>query len=489
MAGQSSNLRASSSIRRARKLSEIGRDLDAAAGVEEAKRQRRRHSQPSPTAHPNAAAPVPPPLHYVAAFPMAGGVNGAALRWSTAATLGAAALPLPLPPASIAGGVNVPAGATAGPFVLAAAAPVQVQLVAAAAAAAETPAPAAVVGLPLAAALDRMKSDTLGRMLSALMPLCDPPAALQQRQSWAGPPPPWWPSATAAWWASDVAAHLHTIPVHTPVPYAPAYKLKKVQKVAALVAVVKHLSPDFERIARKVRDHARLTVQEENLWKNALANEAARRKAVPPAVFSSVILQQQTAAAEAPPVLAPASRAAAAENAVDGGEQQDVDDLARALVAVPAGDGGGQVAAVGEPEQEEGRDGDDGVLYGGAMAGGDDGGEQPGSATAAGGFDQLLEDMLAPYPQVQQVQEVHQVVDTEAPGAEEMAEVASEAPGAEEAGLEAPGAEEVAPGEAPGAGEAAEAAPEGRPWYMEGGMSSIFDDFEMPVGGAPHSYY
>ncbi|CAL5079274.1 unnamed protein product [Urochloa decumbens] len=431
MAGQSSNLRASSSSRHARKLSEIGRDLDAARAKEP---KRLRHSQPNATPHPSAAAvPVAPQLHYAAsnsmavAFPMAG-VNGAALRWSTAVTLGAAARP------AIAGGVNVPAAAcaAAGPFVLAAApVPVQVHFVAPAAA----PAPA-VVGLPLAAALDKMKSDTLGSMLSALMAACDPPAA-RQRQSWAGPPPPWWPSASAAWWAPEVVAHLHTIPVHTPVPYAPAYKLKKVQKVAALVAVVKHLSPDFDGIARKLQP-------------------------APP-----------------PP------HGLALENVVDGGvaaagggELQVLNLAADASVTAAAGDGG-HVVAVGEPEQEEGRDGDDGVVHG------DDGGEQPAdivpgdindAAAATGDFDQLLDDMLASY-QVQQVQEVHQVVDAEAPGAEEAA-LELEAPGAEEEATKAPGAEE-----------AAEAAPEGRPWYVEGGMSSIFDDFEMPVGGAPHSYY
>ncbi|CAN6209701.1 unnamed protein product [Urochloa humidicola] len=407
----------------------------------------------------------------VAVFPMAGGVNGAALRWSTAATLGAAAgraaAAPPLPP-------------IAGPFVLAAApVPVRVQLV--------SPAAAAVVGLPLVAALDKMKSDTLGSMLSALMQACDPPAA-RQRQIWAGPPPPWWPSPAAEWWGPEVAAHLHTIPVHTPVPFAPAYKLNKVQKVAALVAVVKHLSPDFDGIAMKVRRSAKLTVQEDNLWKGALANEAARRKAgsaaaaaaapvaVPAAVFS-VILQHAPPPpphGEAHRLLAPDSRAAAAENVVHGGGEQ-VANLAvgnNASVAAPEAGDGGQVmvaaAAAAEPEEKEGQN-VDGVLEGGAMDG-DGGGDLPvdvpgvvnnGAAAAADDFDQLLDDMLAPY-QVQkvQVQEVHQVVDAEAPGAEEAAEVALEAPGAEEA---------------------AQAAPEGRPWYVEGDMTSIFDNFEMPV--------
>ncbi|CAN6197302.1 unnamed protein product [Urochloa humidicola] len=119
-------------------------------------------------------------------------------------------------------------------------------------------------------------------------------------------------------------------------------------------------------------------------------------------------------------------------------------------------------------------------------------GDVNGATVAGDDFYKVLDEMLAPY-QVQQVQEVHQVVDAEAPGADEVAEV-SEAPGADEAAevpLEPPGAEKVAEAapEAPGAKEAPKAAPEGHPWYMEGDTRSIFDDLEMPLGSTPHSHY
>lgn len=460
MAGQSSNLRASSS-RRSRSMEEIERQLDDAT-------KRQRSSQPDATVtHPNGAAAVPVvPLHYAAggqamtvAFPMAG-VNGAALRWSTAATLGAAAqaaAAIPLPPIA---GVN---GSAAVPFV-----------VGPALIGSPGPAPPAV-GLPLAVALDRIKDNALRVMLSALMLSCNPPVG--QRQGWTGAPPPWWPTAAEDWWAPEVVAHLNTMREHTPVPFAPAYKLKKVQKVAVLVAVVKHLSPDFDGIFKKVvvslNGRAKLTDEEKDMWKSALENEAARHKSgsVPMVPMFNFVLQQQ-APPPPPPhgdgyCLTPIG-AATTENIVRGGgvgvaaadgcEQQVVVNLDGASVTAP-----GQAIAAAEPEQHG-----IGALRGGSMAA-DGGSEKPvdipvrddralllsnhvhqvaaanpeqqglintADATAAD-MDQLLNDMLAPYqtPQV-----------------------------------------------------AVEKAPETRPWYMEEDMSSFFDDFELP-GVTPNQYF
>uniref|UniRef100_K4A2T8 Ethylene insensitive 3-like DNA-binding domain-containing protein n=1 Tax=Setaria italica TaxID=4555 RepID=K4A2T8_SETIT len=300
------------------------------------------------------------------------GVNGAALHWSTAATLGAAGQAVAALPLSAIAGVNGPAAAplVVGPMLIG------------------PPAPA--VGLPLAVALDRIKNNALGAMLSALMLSCDPPVG--QRQGWTGAPPPWWPTAAEDWWVPEVVAHLNTMPAHTPVPFAPAYKLKKVQKVGVLVAVVKHLSPDFDGISEKVEvsqnAKAKLTAEEKNLWKSALENEAARHKSgsvpmVP--VFNFVLQQQQQQAPPPPPPhgdghrLAPIGgattenvvRGGVAVAAADGREQQVVNvNLAGASVTAPAGDGGQAVAAA-ETEQHG-----DGALHGGAMAA-DGGSEKP----------------------------------------------------------------------------------------------------------------
>ncbi|RLM86272.1 hypothetical protein C2845_PM04G07050 [Panicum miliaceum] len=500
MAGQFRHLGASSSTR-ARQQEEIKRKQEDAAREEEAKRQR--HSQLNVAARPTGGAAVRVvPLHHAArdamamAFPVAG-VNGAALRWSTAATQGeasrTAAVPLPAM-------TSFSTGAAPPPFVLAPPVPLQVIGYGAMAGAIAPPAPA--FGMPLTAALDKLKNDALGSMLSALMPACDPP--VEQRLGWARPPPPWWPTASEDWWVPELVAHLFTMPAHTPVPFAPAYRLKKAQKVAVLVAIVKHHSPDLDRMSSKAMcDKANLTVPEANLWKSALWNEAARYKANlsvprPPAVFNFVLLQPPHGDGHRQAASCASCATATTENAVrggggiaaatDGGCEHGA-NLVGASVAAPAA-GVGQVVAAAEPEQRQEQHSDD-VVHGGVVATdglpdggprqpvnfpGDDGaplgddvhqvaGEldlHPGPEQRSGmcvddlaataDMDQLLEDMLAPF-QMQQGEEVHQAIDTEVPGAE-----------------------------------AAVEAPEGRPWYVEDDVSRFFEDFEVPVG-TPHSYY
>jgi ethylene-insensitive protein 3 len=115
-------------------------------------------------------------------------------------------------------------------------------------------------------------------MLSALMPVCNPP--LRQHQSKSGPPPPWWPTGFEDWWATELLAHLDTVAAlmgaPAPVPFAPSYSLKKAQKVAVLVAIVKHLAPDFACVAAAVRHSGKLSVSETDLWHSALNNELAK---------------------------------------------------------------------------------------------------------------------------------------------------------------------------------------------------------------------
>jgi hypothetical protein len=185
MAGQSSNLGASSSMRK-----KEGKRKESATRAEKAKK-------PNVTARlSGSSVPVVPsnrPTSHamVVAFPMAG-VNGAALLWSTAAALGAAsgAAALALPAAT---GANGPAATATAPgaasIVTAAAAPpasrfdngvtVPLELLRAAGGRdvplpirfvgyeVELPsvggAPAPAVGIPLAAALDKINGACSGR--------------------------------------------------------------------------------------------------------------------------------------------------------------------------------------------------------------------------------------------------------------------------------------------------------------------------------------
>nr|CAB3503515.1 unnamed protein product [Digitaria exilis] len=350
------------------------------------------------------AAPVVP-LHYapstsaamaMTTFPFAG-VNGAAVRWSTAAALAAATCQL----------VSV-----------------QLPLISyeqAAMAGVSSPAPA------MEEALENIKSDTLGRLLSAVMrSCCDPPMMLQP-QSWTGPPPPWWPASPSS---------------TTPVPFAPPYRLRKEEKVALLVTIVKHHAPDLDVFSGEAFcEKAKLSNDPEaaNWWKRALSIEAARRNNP-----------------KAAPVVVNLIRLAAPPHAAGGGGANNASEQGVMVAAgvdsmtVPADDSGGhgQVVTGAEPEQQQEQP-CDGELDGGADMAGDDDVDSPvnflGDEFRSAYMDQLLDDMLAPL-QMQQLEEAHQAIDAEA---------------------EAPSEEAIA-----------DAAQEEGLWYMEDDMTSFFEDFE-----------
>lgn len=95
-------------------------------------------------------------------------------------------------------------------------------------------------------ALQELQDTTLGSLLSALMPYCDPPQRRFPLEK--GVPPPWWPDMREAWWAD-----MGTMPKDpSPPPYKKPHDLKKAWKVSVLIAVVKHLMPDIEKIQRLI---------------------------------------------------------------------------------------------------------------------------------------------------------------------------------------------------------------------------------------------
>ncbi|KAF0905693.1 hypothetical protein E2562_008772 [Oryza meyeriana var. granulata] len=141
-------------------------------------------------------------------------------------------------------------------------------------AAVSTTPPAAGGGVPLAAALCRFCNGTLGRMVTELAQVCTPPLLARDRKSGA-PPPPWWPTAKEEWWCPEVAAHLHGRPMATPVPFASPRRLTKAEKVAMIVSMVKHVAPDFGRLAAAA-SRSRLTELEASTWERALRGERER---------------------------------------------------------------------------------------------------------------------------------------------------------------------------------------------------------------------
>lgn len=85
--------------------------------------------------------------------------------------------------------------------------------------------------------LMQLSDPTLGSILSILMQNCSP----KQRQFplSKGIPPPWWPTGHEDWWGQT------QIPREGPPPYKKPHDLKKKWKAAVLLAVIKHMSPDF----------------------------------------------------------------------------------------------------------------------------------------------------------------------------------------------------------------------------------------------------
>ncbi|KAF0907583.1 hypothetical protein E2562_018390 [Oryza meyeriana var. granulata] len=118
--------------------------------------------------------------------------------------------------------------------------------------------------------LQELQDTTLGSLLSALMQHCDPPQRRFPLEK--GVPPPWWPEGTEPWWPeAGVPKELG------PPPYKKPHDLKKAWKVAVLTAVIKHMSPDVEKVRRLVRQSKclqdKMTAKEIVTWLAVLKQE------------------------------------------------------------------------------------------------------------------------------------------------------------------------------------------------------------------------
>ncbi|KAG6483528.1 protein ETHYLENE-INSENSITIVE 3-like 1a [Zingiber officinale] len=111
--------------------------------------------------------------------------------------------------------------------------------------------------------LQELQDTTLGSLLSALMQHCDPPQRRFPLEK--GSPPPWWPTGREQWWAQ-----LGILNDQGPPPYKKPHDLKKAWKVSVLTAVIKHMSPDIEKIRRLVRQSKclqdKMTAKESATW-------------------------------------------------------------------------------------------------------------------------------------------------------------------------------------------------------------------------------
>lgn len=111
--------------------------------------------------------------------------------------------------------------------------------------------------------LQELQDTTLGSLLSALMQHCDPPQRRFPLEK--GIPPPWWPTGKEDWWCQ-----LGFPKDQKPPPYKKPHDLKKAWKVGVLTAVIKHMSPDIEKIRRLVRQSKclqdKMTAKESATW-------------------------------------------------------------------------------------------------------------------------------------------------------------------------------------------------------------------------------
>ncbi|KAJ4811197.1 ETHYLENE INSENSITIVE 3-like 3 protein [Rhynchospora pubera] len=114
-----------------------------------------------------------------------------------------------------------------------------------------------------------LQDATLGSLLSSLMQHCNPPQRKFPLEK--GIPPPWWPTGIEDWWVG-LGLPRGQIP-----PYKKPHDLKKVWKVGVLTGVIKHMSPNFEKIRMHVRKSKclqdKMTAKESLIWLAVLNRE------------------------------------------------------------------------------------------------------------------------------------------------------------------------------------------------------------------------
>ncbi|RID49415.1 hypothetical protein BRARA_H00216 [Brassica rapa] len=113
-----------------------------------------------------------------------------------------------------------------------------------------------------------LQDPTLGWLLSALMPHCDPPQRrfpFEKRVR-----PPWWPTGEEYWWPKDQGP--------AP-PYKKPHDLKKSWKIGVLTSVIKHLSPGTMReiVTQTKSLWNKMTTKEKDIWFNVIDQEEASK--------------------------------------------------------------------------------------------------------------------------------------------------------------------------------------------------------------------
>lgn len=124
--------------------------------------------------------------------------------------------------------------------------------------------------------LQDLQDATLGSLLSALMQHCVPPQRRFPLEK--GLAPPWWPTGKELWWGDQG----NTAQDQGPPPYRKPHDLKKAWKVSVLAAIIKHMSPNLDRMRRLVRQSKclqdKMTAKEATTWSRVVNQEESLNK-------------------------------------------------------------------------------------------------------------------------------------------------------------------------------------------------------------------
>ncbi|GAU12665.1 hypothetical protein TSUD_121570 [Trifolium subterraneum] len=126
----------------------------------------------------------------------------------------------------------------------------------------------------------------LASIVSALMQQCQPPQRKYPLEK--GIPPPWWPTGKEFWW-NEMGDNKGEVPDQP--PYRKPHDLKKTWKICVLMAIIKHISPDFKKIRDMVRMSKtlqdKLTAKETSIWIAVIDNEERIAREMYPHLFEN----------------------------------------------------------------------------------------------------------------------------------------------------------------------------------------------------------
>ncbi|KAK4721866.1 hypothetical protein R3W88_012099 [Solanum pinnatisectum] len=118
--------------------------------------------------------------------------------------------------------------------------------------------------------LNDFQDTTLGSLLSSLMQHCIPPQRRFPLDK--GLAPPWWPTGKELWWGDQGFSR-----EQGPPPYKKPHDLKKAWKVSVLAGIIKHMSVNFDKMRRLVKQSKslqnKMTAKETATWSKVVNQE------------------------------------------------------------------------------------------------------------------------------------------------------------------------------------------------------------------------